>query len=63
IFLSALLFGVLNVGSRFMPNSAGVPDEMAQVVIACIIFFVGTAYIVDWAKNKLQALKQAKGKE
>ncbi|WP_230081178.1 ABC transporter permease [Aerococcus mictus] len=63
IFLSALLFGILNVGSRFMPNSAWVPDEMAQVVIACIIFFVGTAYIVDWAKNKLQALKQAKGKE
>ncbi|MDO4681009.1 MAG: ABC transporter permease [Aerococcus sp.] len=55
IFLSSLLFGILNVGSRFMPNGAGVPDEMAQVVIAAIIFFVGANYIIRYFLDKRQS--------
>lgn len=62
IFLSSLLFGILNVGARFMPNGAGVPDEMAQVVIAAIIFFVGANYIIRYLLDKRQtkATQEAK---
>lgn len=46
IFLSSILFGVLEVGSKFMPAKAGIPDELSSVVIAAIIFFVGANYII-----------------
>lgn len=46
IFASSLLFGVLKQGATFMPSQAGVPNELADVVIAAIIFFVGTSYII-----------------
>ena len=51
-FLSAILFGILNIGSAFMPNMAGVPDELAQVVTASIIFFIGANYIIRYFINK-----------
>lgn len=52
IILSAVLFGVLQLGAPFM-SSTGVPDEMSQVVIASIVFFVGAYYLVEWIFEKI----------
>lgn len=59
IFFSSILFGVLDVGAGFMPNRAGVPDEMADIVIAAIIFFVGANYIIRVALDKMRSNKAA----
>lgn len=52
IVLSAILFGILQTGAPFMASRAGVPNEMAEVVIAAIVFFVGTYYLVEWLFEK-----------
>lgn len=57
IFFSSILFGVLDVGAGFMPNRAGVPDEMADIVIAAIIFFVGANYIIRLLLDKIKRTK------
>jgi ABC-type uncharacterized transport system permease subunit len=46
IILSALLFGALKVGALEMPSSAGVPTELVDIVIALIIFFVASSYLI-----------------
>ena len=53
IVLSALLFGVLQTGAPMMASRAGVPNEMAQIVIAMIVFFVGAYYLVEWVFEKI----------
>lgn len=57
IFFSSILFGVLDVGAGFMPNRAGVPDEMASIVIAAIIFFVGANYLIRLVLSKVATNK------
>lgn len=52
IVLSALLFGVLQTGAPLMASRAGVPNEMSQIVIASIVFFVGAYYLVEWLFEK-----------
>lgn len=59
IFLASILFGILDVGSRFMPNRAGVPEEMASIVISAIIFFVGINYLIRLILEKLKGNKAA----
>lgn len=58
IFFSSILFGVLNIGAGFMPNRAGVPDEMASIVTASIIFFVGANYIIRYFIDKRQVRQE-----
>lgn len=53
IVLSAILFGVLQTGSPFMSSRAGVPDEMSEIVIAAIVFFVGAYYLVEWIYERI----------
>lgn len=53
IVLSALLFGVLQTGAPMMASRAGVPNEMAQIVIALIVFFVGAYFLVEWVFEKI----------
>ncbi|MBB2478604.1 ABC transporter permease [Bacillus sp. APMAM] len=49
VVISAVLFGALRVGSLNMPQEAGVPNELVEIVIALIIFFVASSYIIKWA--------------
>ncbi|MGY0837409.1 ABC transporter permease [Aerococcus urinaeequi] len=61
-FLASILFGILNIGASFMPNRAGVPDELASVITAAIIFFIGSSYIISYSiekfgKSKKQTIK------
>lgn len=53
-FLASILFGLLNIGASFMPNRAGVPDELATVITAAIIFFVGSSYIIRYWLDKFK---------
>ncbi|MBM7572087.1 ABC transporter permease [Aquibacillus albus] len=46
--IAAFLFGVLKIGSLNMPTTAGVPGELVEIVIALIIFFVASSYIIRW---------------
>ncbi len=57
IVLSSILFGVLKTGSSFMASRAGVPDEMSEIVIASIVFFVGAYYLVEWIIDKVSSGK------
>lgn len=52
IFFSAILFGILDIGSSFMPSRANVPDEIANIVTASIIFFVGANYVIRYFVDK-----------
>ena len=58
-FLASILLGILDIGAGFMPNSAGVPDELADVIVASIIFFIGANYIIRRLFNR----KTVKGGE
>lgn len=48
VILAAILFGVLKVGALNMPTEAGVPSELVDVIIAFIIFFVASSYMIRW---------------
>lgn len=46
VFFAAVLFGALEVGSLNMPLQAGVPNELVDIIIALIVFFVASSYII-----------------
>ncbi|TXK74578.1 ABC transporter permease [Paenibacillus sp. N3.4] len=46
--LGAVLLGVLTFGASGMKFGAGVPEELVNIVIALIIFFVAASGIVKW---------------
>lgn len=48
VVLAAILFGVLKVGALNMPTEAGVPTELVDIIIAVIIFFVASSYLIRW---------------
>lgn len=52
VVFSALLFGALKVGSLNMPLEAGVPNELVDIIIALIVFFVASSYIIRWALDR-----------
>ncbi|WP_050181393.1 ABC transporter permease [Domibacillus robiginosus] len=59
VVLAALLFGALKVGSLNMPIESGVPNELVEIVIALIIFFVASSYMITWLLGRLKK-KEAK---
>lgn len=48
VLLAAVLFGGLKVGALNMPTQAGVPTELVDIIIALIIFFVASSYLIRW---------------
>lgn len=54
VILAAILFGVLKVGALNMPTEAGVPSELVDVIIALIIFFVASSYMIRWIMLRLK---------
>jgi general nucleoside transport system permease protein len=54
ILLSALLFGALKVGALEMPSGAGVPTELVDIIIALIIFFVASSYVIRLLLSRLK---------
>ncbi|MBU5595064.1 ABC transporter permease [Amphibacillus sp. MSJ-3] len=53
-FFSAILFGSLKMGALRMPTVAGVPSELVEIVIASIIFFIASSYIIRWVLLRLK---------
>ncbi|MFB4167433.1 ABC transporter permease [Virgibacillus sp. JSM 102003] len=49
VVFAAILFGALKVGAINMPTASGVPTELVDIIIALIIFFVASSYIIRWA--------------
>ncbi|MCM3738988.1 ABC transporter permease [Oceanobacillus luteolus] len=49
VVIAAFLFGSLKEGAGQMPTSAGVPIELVDIIIALIIFFVASSYIIRLA--------------
>ncbi len=58
VVFGASLFGSLKYGALNMPNAAGIPEEIVSIIIALIIFFVASGYII---RVGLQKLKKEKG--
>ncbi|WP_181348645.1 ABC transporter permease [Thalassobacillus sp. CUG 92003] len=48
VIFAAFLFGTLKIGALNMPTQAGVPTELVEIVIALIIFFVASSYMIRW---------------
>lgn len=48
VVIASVLFGALRVGSLNMPLEANVPNELVEIVIALIIFFVASSYMIKW---------------
>ena len=53
VVLAAILFGSLKVGALNMPLEAGIPNELVDIIIALIIFFVASSYIIRWFIDRI----------
>lgn len=53
VVLAAGLFGSLKVGALNMPV-AGVPTELVDIIVALIIFFVASGYIIRWFLSRMK---------
>lgn len=49
----ASLFGALKNGSLNMPSEAGIPIEIVDIIIALIIFFVASSYVIRLLLSKM----------
>ena len=58
VIFGASLFGSLKYGSLNMPNAAGIPEEIVSIIIALIIFFVASGYIIRVGIQKLSKKKE-----
>ncbi len=66
IALSAIFFGILHVGKGFMSANTTVPPDIADTIIAVIIYFTATSLIFKrfWDKVfKMRTKKQEKKEE
>ncbi|MFD1735880.1 ABC transporter permease [Bacillus salitolerans] len=53
IIFASLLFGGLKIGALTMQSAAKVPTELVEIVIALIIFFVASSYIIRLVISRL----------
>lgn len=47
VFVAALFFGLLHSGKGFMTAVTGIPPEIADTIIATIIYFAATSIVID----------------
>lgn len=60
VVFGASLFGSLKFGSLNMPNEAGIPIEIVSIIIALIIFFVASGYVIRIVLEKFGKKKEGK---
>ncbi|WP_025784989.1 ABC transporter permease [Sporosarcina sp. D27] len=60
VVFGASLFGSLKYGANNMPNAANIPIEIVSIVIALIIFFVASGYIIRVGLQRISKKKEAK---
>jgi simple sugar transport system permease protein len=52
ILLASFFFGGLQTAAPQMNFMTGVPSELIQIVIALIIFFVASSYLIRWVLGR-----------
>lgn len=57
ILVSALFFGLLYAGKGFMTTMASIPPEIADTIMAIIIYFAATSMIFDKILIKIKRIK------
>lgn len=62
VFFSALFFGVLYVGKGFMNAAVKVPPELADTIMATIIYFAATSMIMDKVIKRFKKSKKSDSK-
>ena len=60
VVFGASLFGSLKFGALNMPNEAGIPVELVEIIIALIIFFVACGYVIRVLLEKFGSKKEGK---
>lgn len=60
VIFGATLFGSLKYGALNMPNAAGIPVEVVEIIIALIIFFVASGYVIRILLEKMSKKKEGK---
>ncbi|HHD2752602.1 TPA: ABC transporter permease [Clostridium perfringens] len=60
VLFSALFFGILYTGKGFMNAMTSIPPEIADTIMATIIYFAATSVIMERVFNKLQKRKKDK---
>lgn len=58
VIFGASLFGSLKYGALNMPSQAGIPEEIVSIIIALIIFFVASGYVIRVGLQKLSKKKE-----
>ncbi|QHA91818.1 ABC transporter permease [Bacillus sp. N1-1] len=53
VVLASALFGGLKIGALNMQSVAQVPTQLVEIVIAMIIFFVASSYLIHWISNRV----------
>lgn len=61
--LAGLFFGLLYAGRGFMSVMTDIPPEIADTIIATIIYFAATSILVERCLNKMAAKKAKKGEK
>jgi len=62
VFMAAIFFGLLHSGKGFMNAMTKVPPEIADSIIATIIYFAATSVLMERLRQRLQKRRQARDK-
>ncbi|SMG51478.1 ABC transporter permease [Paenibacillus aquistagni] len=62
VFLSALFFGLLYSGRGFMNAMTEIPPEIADTIIAIIIYFAATSILIERLYQKMKSRRAANKK-
>lgn len=60
VLLAALFFGILYTGKGFMNAMANIPPEIADTIMATIIYFAATSVVMDKVLNKFSKKRKDK---
>ncbi|HBJ1651784.1 ABC transporter permease [Clostridium botulinum] len=63
VFISAIFFGLLYSGKGFMNANTSIPPEIADTIIATIIYFAATSAVVPMVYNKFKRKKELKNEQ
>lgn len=59
VFLAALFFGLLHTGKGFMNAMTAIPPEIADTIIATIIYFAATSVLIERNWDKIKKVRLA----
>ncbi|AOR24369.1 ABC transporter permease [Clostridium taeniosporum] len=63
VFISAIFFGLLYSGKGFMNANTSIPPEIADTIIATIIYFAATSAVVPMLYNKFKHKRELKNEQ